>query len=333
MSANSVGHLFKFTSFGESHGAAMGVVIEGVPSGLKVDLNLLNEFLMRRRPGLNPGTSARNENDDFEILSGVFQEKTLGTPIAIIVRNLDARSKDYDKIKKRSRPGHADDTWRDKFDHVDHRGGGRSSGRETLSRVIAGAFAKMLVTQLSPETKILAFPRSVGDMNFSDQQIQLSQTWCLKESARKDLEALLIQAQEEGKSYGGVAEINVNQAPSGLGQPVFRKIKSDLALMVMSLGAVQAFELGDGFSVVTEEGSEFHGSESQKKYGGIRGGITTGEPIIYRVAFKPTATVLDAAKQGRHDPCVLLRALVVLEAQTWIVLADHMLWKRLDNLT
>ncbi len=319
MSANSFGQYFKLTSFGESHGNALGVVIEGVPSGLEFKEEILADFLKRRRPGLSELTSARNETDEYEILSGVFDGKSLGTPIAVIVKNKDARSQDYDKIKNEARKGHADDVWKDKFGHTDHRGGGRSSGRETVSRVIAGAFAKMLVQQLSPETDVMAYPKSIGEFEYS-------------EKTKQQINEMLLKAKEEGQSYGGVAEVKVQQTPKSLGQPVFRKIKSDLAQMCMSLGAVQGFELGDGFAVASKEGVAFHSSESQEKYGGIRGGITTGEPIVFRAAFKPTSSVLDVAKQGRHDPCVLLRALVVLEAMTWIVLADHMLWRRQDTL-
>lgn len=368
MTANSFGQILRFTSFGESHGPGLGVVIEGLPSGLMVDLQVLNEFMQRRRPGSSVATSGRNETDECEILSGVFDGKTLGTPIAVIVRNKDARSGDYDQVKDAARPGHADDVWKQKFAHVDHRGGGRSSGRETLARVIAGAFAKMLVQKLSPETSVYGFPLAVGPLKFSSDDFAVGALkvdgsnvavgpvkidgnnvaagpvkvdrnstgvgaqWNLNAESVKKIDELLAQAKVEGQSYGGVAQVIVENPAAGLGQPVFRKLKSDLAMLVMSLGATQAFELGEGFEVTEREGVDFHSSKDQKKYGGIRGGITTGETIQYKVAFKPTSSVMDVAKRGRHDPCIVLRALVVLEAMTWFALADHILWRRLDNV-
>lgn len=331
MSANSFGQILKYTSFGESHGLGLGVVIEGMPAGLKFNTDILKDFLARRRPGASPATSGRNENDEFEIISGIFENKSIGTPIAIIVRNKDARSEDYQQIKDKSRPGHADDMWKNKFAHTDHRGGGRSSGRETVARVIAGAFAKMLVLQLNKDTQVLAYPEKVGSLSFNDQHIDAKAMWSLNKTAQKDIESFLEKAKLEGQSFGGVAKVLINHPSSSLGQPVMRKLKSDLALLSMSLGATQGFELADGFAVAEQEGVAFH-SKNSDQYGGIRGGLTTGETITYRVAFKPTSSVLDIAKKGRHDPCIVLRALVVLEAMTWFALADHMLWRRLDNV-
>lgn len=331
MSANSFGQILRFTSFGESHGAGLGVVLEGVPAGLIVNDDILKDFLNRRRPGLSQMTSSRNEPDDYEILSGVFEGKTLGTPIAVVVRNKDTRSQDYETIKQSPRAGHADDMWKNKFSHVDHRGGGRSSGRETLSRVIAGAFAKMMVKQLHSETEVVARPKAIGSIQFGEADFSKNTLWNLNAESLQKLETLLLKAKEDGQSFGGIAEVVVEKPVAFLGQPVMRKLKSDLALLAMSLGATQAFELGDGFAVAGEEGVNFH-SDERGQYGGIRGGMSTGEPINYKVAFKPTSSVLDVAKKGRHDPCVVLRALVVLEAMTWFVLADHMLWRRLDNI-
>ncbi len=332
MSANSFGHLFKITSFGESHGGALGVVIEGCPAGVPVDENILNDFLKRRRPGNSAAVSGRDEADMPKILSGVFEGRTLGTPIAVTVENRDARSGDYDEIRKTPRPGHADDTWKAKFGHVDPRGGGRSSGRETLARVIGGAFAKMLVLAENASTQIEAFPKQVGPLHFDKTHREAAALWGLTAEARTQVEGFLKQAKAEGQSYGGIGEVRIQNPAAGLGQPVFRKFKADLAAAMMSIGATTGFELGAGFAAVAGKGTEFHQSSAQSQYGGIRGGISTGEEITFRVAFKPTSSVLDVAKKGRHDPCIVLRALPVLEAMAWLVLADHTLWRRLDEV-
>ena len=317
MSANCFGCIFKLTSFGESHGCAMGVVIEGCPAGLDFDKELLNRWLKRRRPGVSSMVSGRLEEDRPEILSGVFEKKTLGTPIAVIVRNQQAQSQDYQEIKNHPRIGHADDVWQDKFGHRDHRGGGRASGRETLSRVIGGAFAQMLVNQLSPLTKVDGFVRQVGEI-------------VLEEGDTQKLESFLLQAKKKGESYGGLAEISINAPPRGLGQPVFHKLKSDLAGALMSVGATCGFEVGEGFAASQSKGTSFHNRKDSPVYGGLRGGMSTGEKISLRVAFKPTSSIGDLAKKGRHDPCIVLRALPVLEAMVYVVLADHLLWSRLD---
>lgn len=345
MSANQWGHIFKVQSFGESHGAALGVVIEGCPSGLKLDLEQIQNWMNRRRPGQNAFVTARSEADQVEILSGVYQEKTLGTPICMIVRNQDARSEDYEKIKSQARPGHADDVWKSKFSHVDHRGGGRSSGRETLSRVLAGAVAEQLAKALCPEVKVLGWSSKIGEYEISSASRQsliskvgsgfVSDQFSLRfpDSDKTSLiEKLLSEAKEKGLSYGGQAEVYIEGLPAGIGQPVFRKLKSDLAQATLSLGASMAFELGYGINVSNAEGSEFHQSKNADAYGGIRGGLSTGEPINFKVSFKPTSSVLDVAKKGRHDPCIVPRAVPVLEAMTWLVLADHLLWRRLDKI-
>ncbi|MEZ4815371.1 MAG: chorismate synthase [Bdellovibrionota bacterium] len=317
-SPNSFGHLFKLTSFGESHGPAIGVVIEGCPAGLKWNEEHLLDFIARRRPGASNLVSDRKEADLPEILSGVFEGKTLGTPIALLVRNSDQRSGDYAELKNNPRPGHADDMWKLKFSHTDHRGGGRSSGRETLSRVLAGAFAKTLCLEFSPQMKITSKALQVGPLKNDSVDFQ------------KSLESLLLTAKQEGQSYGGIAEIKISGIPQGLGEPVFMKLKSELASALMSVGAVVGVELGAGFESAKREGVEFH--SQQDGYGGIRGGISTGEDVVLRVAVKPTSTVLDVAKKGRHDPCILLRALVVFEAMSWLVLADQFLYKRLNQI-
>ncbi len=322
MSANIFGERFKVISFGESHGPAYGVVIEGMPAGVNYQENILLQALARRKPGQGSHTTARQEEDVPEILSGIFEEKTLGTPIAVVVRNQDQKSKDYAEIQNSPRIGHADDTWKEKFIHTDYRGGGRSSGRETLCRVIAGSFAQMFVQQIYPDVKVEAYAQKIGPH-------QLEKSLDLPQSIKD----FLAQAKDSGESYGGVVECSIFNSPKNLGQPVFHKFKADLASGMMSIGATTAFELADGFTSLEEKGTVFHQAMQSKNYGGIRGGITTGEEILFRVGFKPTSSIKDIAKKGRHDPCIVPRAIPVVEAMTWLVLADHALWSRTDKIT
>ncbi|QDK46916.1 chorismate synthase [Bdellovibrio sp. ZAP7] len=340
-SANQFGSRFTMSSFGESHGTALGVLIDGCPAGVKFDANVLTRELERRRPGHHGSgqiVSGRQETDVPEVLSGVFEGKTLGTPIAIIVRNQDARSQDYSKIQNSPRAGHADDVWKNKFGHSDHRGGGRSSGRETVSRVMAGAVAKMLVNEVSARTKVIGYASQIGPMtlpeadrkNVANVDVDSYQARFPSKDDQKVAE-LLKKAQESGDSYGGIAEILIQAPPAHLGQPVFHKLKSDLAMAFMSVGAANGFELGLGFDSAEVQGTQFH-QGSQDVYGGIRGGISTGDDILLRVSFKPTSSILDVAKKGRHDPCIVTRAIPVLEAMTWLVLADHYLWAKTDKL-
>lgn len=354
-SANQFGQLFRVTTFGESHGAGLGCVIDGCPAGVEISTQEIQAALDRRKPGQNAWTSPRKENDLVEILSGVHLGKTLGTPIAALVRNQDARSEDYSEIESAvkagntPRAGHADDQWRSKFGHSDTRGGGRSSGRETLARVIAGAIAKKAVRAMASELCVVGFASEIAGI-----AIDLEERAAVFESAHefpadafsvrlpsqaksKVVEAKLVAAIKDGKSYGGVAEVVVLNAPAGLGQPVFHKLKSDLASAYCGVGATAGIEIGAGFAAAAIEGTAFHGDSggadpTHSRYGGIRGGISTGESIIARIAFKPTSTVMDLAKRGRHDPCIIPRALPVLEAMTWLVLCDHLLWQRLDKI-
>lgn len=325
MAANSWGQRFVITSFGESHGPAIGVVVDGCPAGVPFDMALLQANLERRRPGQHGDpsrvVSARAETDEPEILSGVFEGKTLGTPIAIVVQNRDARSADYDSLKSAPRPGHADDVWKQKFGHVDFRGGGRASGRETLARVLGGSVAQMYLLAVSPSTRVVARATQIGPLEIGGDDWQTTEVINLLKIARV-----------EGKSYGGQAEVVVKSPPPNLGQPVFHKLKADLAAAVMGIGAVTAFELGVGVAAAKAEGTEFHRRPSQEQYGGIRGGLSTGEDLFMRVTFKPTATVLDAARAGRHDPCIVPRALPVVEAMVQLVLADHFLWRLGDRV-
>jgi chorismate synthase len=357
MSANLFGERLQMMSFGESHGPALGVVVDGCPAGVKFDLDLLKLELGRRRPGQTESVqqgvvSARNESDHPEILSGILETSTLGTPIAMIVRNQDQRSEDYQEILQAPRAGHADDVWLNKFGVSDHRGGGRSSGRETVSRVIAGSIAQMILRQLSPSTRVYAFASQIGSLTLKQQDIleikkRFQSTTPPHPSHYFDqfvarfpsplqsaaIEKLLRDAKEQGKSYGGIAQLWIENPPASLGQPVFHKLKADLTAAMMSVGAVSGVELGDGFLAVQAEGSEFHGQGPKNVgYGGIRGGISTGERIVLKVAFKPTSSVMDVAKKGRHDPCIVTRAIPVLESMANFVLADHALWQRTDRI-
>ncbi len=343
MSANTFGTHFRLTSFGESHGIALGAVIDGCPAGVLWNHDLLLADLERRRPGQNAVVSQRAEQDNPEVMSGVFENKTLGTPIAVIVRNHDAKSNDYDKIKNQPRAGHADDVWKQKFGHADHRGGGRSSGRETVSRVIGGSVAKMLIHATNPALKIYGFANQIGEFLLTTTEresffskVQNADDYSARFPAARHLEVFeaLKKAQKEGDSWGGQAEIVVKGVPPGLGQPVFHKLKADLAAAMMSVGATSGFEIGAGTEAISQRGTEFHAQSAQAQadqYGGLRGGITTGEDLILRVSFKPTSSILDVAKRGRHDPCIVPRAIPVLEAMVAMVIADHILWSRLDR--
>lgn len=349
MGANTFGHCFQIMSFGESHGAGLGVIIDGCPSGVHFDHNLLINELARRRPGAKENktsiVSDRAETDHPEVLSGVFSDITLGTPIAILVRNNDARSSDYNKIQQQPRPGHADDTWKVKFGHTDHRGGGRSSGRETLARVMGGAVAQMILAKTHPPLQILGWTTQIGPLSLNSEevdglastlshssQIDPYSTRCPVPAKNKEMEDLLLEAKASGKSYGGEVLLMIKNPPAGLGQPVFHKLKADLCSAFMGVGATSGVELGIGREAVSAEGSEFHRRTTSTHYGGIRGGISTGESIIFKIFFKPTASVLDTAKLGRHDPCIVPRAIPVLESMAWMVITDHILWQRGDRV-
>lgn len=349
MNANRFGSRFSWVSFGESHGPALGVTIDGCPAGLQIDLSRLEWWMNRRRPGQSKVTSQRQESDRVEILSGVFEGKTLGTPITMIVRNEDARSTEYSKEKLEQRKGHATDLWQKKFGHSDPRGSGRASGRETVARVMAGFVAETLCRSVVSEIRMLGFSSRIGEFVLSDtekeawlKRLQASQhefgsvAWADQFSARfpdlekhEQVQKYLTTARERGESYGGTADVLIEKAPVGLGQPVFHKLKSDFAMAMMSLGATCGFEMADGFAASSDMGSIFH--HDDQKYAGVRGGISTGETMHFRLHFKPTSTLGTMATQGRHDPCIVPRALVVAEAMAWSVLADHILWQRTDQ--
>lgn len=328
---NTFGDLFRLTTFGESHGKALGFVLDGLPPGVKFEEDTLSDFLVRRRPG-GALVSERKEEDLPEILSGLFEGQSLGTPLACLFKNKDQRSEDYKDLKPRR--GHADQVWLEKYKVVDPRGGGRSSGRETVARVGAAAFAKMFFNQYHSKMKVKAFTKSIGPIEqkkLDDETILKSKDQglgFLEEGSFKDAAALLKKAKTEGESYGGVVEVKVFHPPKGLGEPVFKKIKSKLAEAVLSIGAVKSFSLGEPVDFSTLKGTEYHAMPSSI-YGGIQGGIATGETISFSAEVKPTSSILDVAKKGRHDPCILPRALVVIEAMTYLVLMDLFLYSKL----
>ncbi|MFA6233481.1 MAG: chorismate synthase [Bacteroidota bacterium] len=340
MRGNSIGNFLVLTSFGESHGSALGAVIDGCPAGVSLTSDHISAALLRRRPGQSLITSARQEADEAEILSGVYENRTLGTPIAVIVRNHDARSEDYDVQMYRA--GHADRVWEDKYVHRDHRGGGRSSGRETIARVIGGAVAERIL----PDTlRIVAFARQIGNVALGESLIDVTRadvdsftTRCPNSVADAAISELLLRLKKQGDSVGGIVELHIDGAPSGLGEPVFNKAKSMLTAAMMSIGAVSGVSLGDAFSDCLLTGSQFHASDPDQSPGmadrahGIQGGITNGKRISLQIAVKPPSTIGEKARQGRHDPCIVPRVIPVIESMAALVLADLLLASRLDNM-
>ena len=326
MRGNSFGKLFSLTSFGESHGKAMGVVLDGVPANLSFSLKDLQQTLDRRAPGKLPGTTSRTEPDEAEVLSGIFEGKTLGSPIAIIVKNLNQKSGDYASLKDQYRPGHADKTTLFKYGIRDFRGGGRASGRETLSRVIAGYFAGLII----PNVKVRSFINKLGpfeteknpkELILSDDPYTISFG-----ERREEVINFLNNLKKNGQSIGGRISILIDDCPKGLGEPAFDKLKADLAKSLFSIGAVTSVSLGKGYEMAEFSGSQI--SNDSANFGGIEGGISNGERIFLEVTFKPTSTIGEKAKEGRHDPCIVPRALPVVESMVKIVLADHFLRQR-----
>lgn len=359
MPGNSFGTIFRVTTFGESHGAAIGCVVDGCPAGLTLSADMIQADLDRRRPGQSAVTTSRQESDQVEILSGVFEGRTLGTPIALLIRNSDARSQDYDALRNVYRPSHADFTWTAKYGHRDHRGGGRSSARETAARVAAGAIAKALLA--ASGVAIYAYVRQVydialpADYRLADPAtVESSVVRCPDPATAQRMEAAILQAGKDKDSLGGVVSCEVSGCPAGWGEPVFDKLQADLAKAMMSLPATRAFSYGEGFTAGAMRGSDHNDSFTSvegrivtdtNRSGGIQGGITNGMPLYMEVAFKPTATIgkeqatvtttgesITLAAAGRHDPCVLPRAVPIVEAMAALVLADHMLRQRLAQL-
>jgi chorismate synthase len=332
---NTFGELFRVTTFGESHGVALGSVIDGCPAGVPVTREQVQAALDRRRPGQSAVTTSRGEPDQVELLSGVYEGKTLGTPIAAIVRNQDARSQDYAKLATDDRPGHADRVWRERFHHRDPRGGGRTSGRETLCRVIGGAFAEAMLARELPQVRTVAWVSQVGPLTaplpargLTRAQVDAHPTRCPDQAIAEQMSAIIVDAKAKGDSWGGTIHVRVEGLPVGLGEPVFGKAKALLSSALSGIGAVTGVVQGpdDLEQRLRAPGTVFHARSSDGApsdvYGGIQGGLTNGEPLMLRVLFKPPATLTDHAKAGRHDPCILPRAVPVVEAMVAMVLAD-----------
>ena len=351
---NTFGHLFRITTFGESHGGGVGVVIDGCPPRLEISPEEIQFELDRRRPGQSKITTPRKETDTCEIVSGVFEGKTLGTPITVLVRNKDTRPQDYDEMAMKYRPSHADATYDAKYGIRNWQGGGRSSARETIGRVAAGAIAKKILRQAAG-IEVLAYVKRIKDLEgvvdpaiVTLEQIESNIVRCPDSEAAERMVELIEQLGRDGNSVGGVVECVARQVPKGLGSPVFDKLEADLAKAVMSLPASKGFEIGSGFAgtLLTgiEHNDEFYVDEQGEirtvtnRSGGIQGGISNAEEIVLRVAFKPTATIRKEqrtvtssgeetvlAGKGRHDPCVLPRAVPMVEAMVALVLCDHLL--------
>lgn len=323
---NSFGTLLRMTAFGESHGPALGVVLDGVPAGIELaEADFLPE-LARRRPGQSKVTTARSERDHPEILSGVFEGRTTGMPIAILIRNEDQRPQDYEALRDRIRPGHADETWAAKFGHRDFRGGGRSSGRETVARVLAGVVARKL---LPPQTRIVAHALQIGPhraQRFEPATIEQNAVRCADPDVAPQMVAHLEELAQAHDSSGGLVEVRVFAPPAGLGEPTFGKLKARLADAFLSVGAVTGFSYGAGFATAAMRGSAY--VADRESFGGILGGISTGEELRLHASIKPASSVGDVARQGRHDPCIVPRVIPVLEAMTACVLADCLLLAR-----
>ncbi len=328
---NTFGNLFRLTTFGESHGPAMGAVIDGCPAGVPLHTDDLQRALDRRRPGQSQLTTARAEADRVEVLSGVYEGKTLGTPLAAVVRNKDQRSEDYAKLAKEDRPGHADRVWRERFLHRDPRGGGRTSGRETLCRVIGGAVAEAFLKDALPTLRTVAWVSQVGDLaaphpeaGLTRDEVDAHPTRCPHPQTADEMAKRILTAKERGDSLGGAIDVRVEGMPVGLGEPVFGKLKALAAQGLGSIGAVTGVVWGppDLMARLRQTGRAFH--HDADAYGGIQGGLSNGEPILIRTYFKPPATLGEHAKAGRHDPCILPRAVPVVEAMMSLVLAD--LW-------
>ncbi len=355
---NNYGTLFKISTFGESHGPAIGVIIDGCPAGLTIDENFIQSELDRRKPGQSKITTQRKEDDTVKILSGVFEGKSTGTPIAIVIENQDQRSKDYSHIQNTFRPSHADYTYEVKYGNRDYRGGGRSSARETAARVAAGAIAKLLLKQSGIE--IAAFVSQVGEIKTDHYTtLDLSKTEdnivrCPDQKIAEKMIALIDEVRLSRDTVGGIVTCVVKNTPVGLGEPVFDKLHAELGKAMLSINAVKGFEYGSGFEGIKLRGSQ-HNDEFYKEgdkirtktnhSGGVQGGISNGEDIYFNVAFKPVATIMQdqqsvdkegneatVAGKGRHDPCVVPRAVPIVEAMAALVLADFLLRARASKV-
>ncbi|MCL4117240.1 UNVERIFIED_CONTAM: hypothetical protein GTU68_041223 [Idotea baltica] len=336
MSANTFGTIFKIMTFGESHGRAIGVTIDGCPSGVRIDEEAIQRDLDRRRPGQSAIVTQRKEGDKFQILSGVFEGKSTGTPIALVIFNEDQRSKDYSHIAEKFRPSHADYTYQEKYGHRDYRGGGRSSARETAARVAAGAIAKMLLKDAGIE--IMSYVSQVGHLRMESMSeeitpdsIEKNVVRCPDAKMAHEMETFIKSVKKDGDTVGGVVTGIIKGSPVGLGAPAFDKLHADLGKAMLSINACKGFEYGSGFAGVSMRGSQ-HNDLFENIDGGIQGGISNGMDINFRVAFKPVATIMKPQGKGRHDPCVVPRAVAIVDAMAAIVMADHLLRARLDKI-
>lgn len=352
MSVNTFGRVLRFTTWGESHGPALGAVVDGCPPGLAIDESLIQPFLDARRPGQSRFTTQRQEPDQVRILSGTFEGRTTGTPISLMIENVDQRSKDYSEVAKAYRPGHADYVYDAKYGLRDYRGGGRSSARETAARVAAGGVARLIV----PEVRIVAYVSEIGGDAIDRAAIDFAEIgnnpfFCPDPAAAARWEVLVDAARKAGSSLGAVVECLATGVPAGWGAPLYGKLDADLAAAMMGINAVKGVEIGDGFDAARLTGEQNAdrmrpGADGKPQFldnhaGGIAGGISTGQPVTVRVAFKPTSSILTPVEtitrdgeaseiftKGRHDPCVGIRGVPVVEAMMALVLADHKLLHR-----
>lgn len=354
MAGNTFGTLFKLTTYGESHGIAIGGVIDGCPAGIKLDMQAIQHDLDRRKPGQSKIVTQRKESDTVQFMSGIFEGQTTGTPIGFQIINENQKSKDYSHIKDTYRPSHADKVYDDKYGVRDYRGGGRSSARETASRVVAGAIAKQLLATY----KFTAFTSGVGDLimdkpyQYLDfNEVENNAVRCADSAFAKACEQKIMQIRKAGDTIGGIITCVIQNVPSGLGEPVFDKLHADLAKAMLSINAVKGFEYGSGFDGARMKGSDHNdlynedGSTQTNLSGGIQGGISNGMDIYFKVAFKPVATLIQDQEtinsagekvimqgKGRHDPCVVPRAVPIVEAMAALVMADHFLRARTTRL-
>lgn len=354
MAGNSFGKLFKLTTFGESHGEAIGGIIDGCPAGLQIDMEKVQAEMNRRKPGQSAIVTQRKEPDTVKFLSGIFEGKTTGTPIGFIIENANQKSKDYSHIKDVYRPSHADYTYDQKYGNRDYRGGGRSSARETACRVAAGAIAKQLLGQVN----ITAYTSAVGDIELQKKfeemdlsEIERNPVRCPDPETAAKMETYIKEIRSQGDTVGGVVECVISNVPAGLGEPVFDKLHAALGAAMLSINAVKGFEYGSGFSGSALKGSEHNdlfnpdGTTKTNFSGGIQGGISNGMDIVFRVAFKPVATLMQKQQtinsegesvemqgKGRHDPCVVPRAVPIVEAMAALVLADYYLLNKISKI-
>lgn len=359
MAGNSFGNIFKLTTFGESHGEAIGGVIDGCPAGLKLDLEHIQKELSKRKPGQSKIVSQRNEEDILEILSGIFEGVTTGTPIGFLIKNTNQKPQDYTHIKDKYRPSHADYTYDSKYGIRDYRGGGRSSARETACRVVGGAIANQLLNHYN--IRVNAYVSQVGDLKVIKHysELDLNTTYnnevrCPDEHLVDMMYNYIDKVRKDGDTIGGLISCVITGTHSGLGEPVFDRLEADLAKAMLSINATKGFEIGSGFSGITQKGSE-HNDEffinknqvrtKTNNSGGIQGGISNGEDIFFNVAFKPVATIMqkqntinkdleevEISGKGRHDPCVLPRATIIVESMAAMVVVDHLLRNRTVQL-